>query len=401
MTDHTSGRTSGHSERVRALLRRVPLIDGHNDLPGAIRKRNFYDFGSCDIAHPQPDLMTDIPRLRAGRVGGQFWSVFVPSTLQGDAAVAATLEQIDAVHAMVRRYPEDLELATSADDVERAFGSGRIASLIGMEGGHSVACSMGTLRMMYTLGARYMTLTHNDNVPWADSATDEAKHDGLTSFGEEIVREMNRLGMLADCSHVAPATMADALRVSEAPVIFSHSSCRALSDHPRDIPDEILRRLPANGGVAMVTFVPEFVSQECADWKNDIDGEVRRRGLDPHDRATWREVRDDWARDHPRPKVTIAQVADHVDHVRDLAGVDHIGIGGDYDGVDVQPEGLQDVSRYPALLAELAGRGYDDDDLAKIAGGNVLRALREAEDVARRLQVAREPSRARIADLDS
>lgn len=347
-------------DRARAVLRDSPLIDGHNDLPDAMRGRGFYDFAKYDIARPQPELMTDIPRLRDGQVGGQFWSVYVPSSLQGDGAVTATLEQIDAVHRMVRLYPGVFELALTADDVERAFAAGRIASLIGIEGGHSIAGSLGTLRMMYALGARYMTLTHNDNVPWADSATDEPVHGGLTGFGEEVVAEMNRLGMLVDCSHVSPATMAGALRVSEAPVIFSHSSCRALCDHPRDIPDEILAGLPANGGVAMVTFVPQFVSQEYADWQRTPDSE----------------------RTDPWPEVTVSHVADHVDHVREVAGAGHIGIGGDYDGVRRQPRGLEDVSCYPALFAELVRRGYTDAELAGIAGGNVLRALRRAEQVA-------------------
>ena len=344
-------------DRARAVLRATPLIDGHNDLPIALRKRGFYDFATYDIARPQPELMTDIPRLRAGQVGGQFWSVYVPSSLQGDGAVTATLEQIDAVHRMVRRYPDVFALARTAGEVERAFAAGRIASLIGIEGGHSINGSLGTLRMMYALGARYMTLTHNDNTPWADAATDEPAHGGLTAFGEEVVAEMNRLGMLVDLSHVAPATMAAALRVGTAPVIFSHSSCRALCDHPRDVPDDVLAALPDNGGVAMVTFVPAFVSQAYADWAAaDADG--------------------------PPPEVTIGQVADHVDHVREIAGPAHIGVGGDYDGVGRQPRGLEDVSCYPALFAELARRGYSDAELAGIAGRNVLRALRRTEEIA-------------------
>jgi len=354
-------------ERAHAVLRGAPLIDGHNDLPYALRQRG-HDADEPDIARARPELMTDIPRLRQGRVGGQFWSVYVPSSLAGDAAVTATLEQIDAVHRMVARYPDVFALARTADEVERAFAGGRIASLIGMEGGHSIGGSLGVLRMMYALGARYMTLTHNDNTPWADSATDAPEHGGLTAFGEEVVAEMNRLGMLVDCSHVSAATMADALRVGTAPVIFSHSSCRAVCDHPRDVPDEILARLPANGGVAMVTFVPAFVSQEYADWVQARD----------RDGAPGYEER------HPPPEVTVAQVADHVDHVRDVAGPAHIGVGGDYDGVGRQPRGLADVSCYPALFAELARRGYTDAELAAIAGGNVLRALRGAERAAAR-----------------
>lgn len=391
-------------DRARAVLRDSPLVDGHNDLPHAMRGRGCYDFSRWDIAGPQPELMTDIPRLREGRVGGQFWSVYVPSSHQGDDAVSATLEQIDAVRRMVRLYPQVFELALTADDVEKAFASGRIASLIGMEGGHSIASSLGTLRMMYALGARYMTLTHNDNVPWADSATDERVHGGLTAFGGEVVAEMNRLGMLVDCSHVSADTMAGALRVSEAPVIFSHSSCRAVCDHPRDIPDEILTKLPANGGVAMVTFVPQFVSREYADWHAACMEEVRGQCPDPDDhealKRTYDETAPEFERRHPQPRVTVADVADHVDHVREVAGVAYIGVGGDYDGVAGQPEGLEDVSGYPALFAELARRGYSDEELAAIAGGNVLRALRGAEEVAVRLQGEREPSRTRIADVD-
>ena len=391
-------------ERAIAALRRTPLIDGHNDLPMAMRENSFYDFAACDIAKPQPELMTDIPRLREGQVGGQFWSVYVPSSLQGDAAVSATLEQIDAVYAMVRRYPDVFELAFTADDVYRAFARGKIASLLGMEGGHSIASSMGTLRMMHTLGVRYMTLTHNDNVPWADSATDEPLHGGLTVFGAEVVAEMNRLGMLVDCSHVAPDTMADALRVSEAPIIFSHSSCRAVCDHSRDIPDAILSKLADNAGVAMVTFVPQFVSQEYADWDAECTEEVRRRCPDPDDRTVWRATWEEVAASHEKagtiPRVTLSDVADHVDHMRDVAGVSHIGVGGDYDGVLYQPEGLEDVSGYPALFAELARRGYSDDELAGIAGRNVLRVLDRGEEVAVALQGRREPSRARLEDLD-
>lgn len=388
------------SDRVDAVLRRSPLIDGHNDLLHEMRRQTLYDFAATDIATRQTGLMTDIPRLREGRVGGQFWSVYVPSSPRHETAVTATLEQIDAAHAMVRRYADTFRLARTADEAEAAFADGRIASLLGMEGGHSIGCSMGTLRMMYELGARYMTLTHNDNVPWADSATDDPAHGGLTAFGEEVVREMNRLGMLVDCSHVAPDTMAAALRVTEAPLLFSHSSCRALCDHPRDVPDEILAKLPHNGGVAMVTFVPQFVSQEYAEWNAACGEEVRRWGGDPDNREDWSATAAAFERANPRPRVTLARVADHVDHVRDVAGVDHIGIGGDHDGVAFQPDGLEDVSTYPALFAELARRGYGDDELAAIAGGNVLRVLRGAEQVAGRLREEREPSRARIEDLD-
>ena len=368
-------------DRARALLTDHPVIDGHNDLPWELRTEAAYDLDARDISEPQPAQHTDIPRLRAGGVGGQFWSVFVPSTLQGDAAVSATLEQIDCVYALCARYPDTFELARTADEVERAIGAGRIASLIGMEGGHSIASSLGTLRMMYELGARYMTLTHNKNVPWADSATDVAAHGGLTDFGRDVVREMNRVGMLVDLSHVAPTTMADALDASEAPVIFSHSSARALCDHPRDVPDEILARLPANGGVCMVTFVPGFVSQECAEWGKAATIAARAAGFDPDDPASipfftaWRE-------DHPRPAATLAQVADHVEHVAKIAGIEHVGIGGDYDGTPFTSVGLEDVSCYPALIAELLDRGWSDADVAALTGGNILRALRGAEAAA-------------------
>jgi membrane dipeptidase len=329
------------------------------------------------VSQPQPTLDTDLPRLRAGGVGAQFWSVFVPSSLAGDAAVAATLEQIDAAYALIARYPADLALARTAAEVESAVTSGRIASLLGMEGGHSIACSLGVLRQMYALGVRYLTLTHNDNVPWADSATDEPAVGGLTDFGVEVVREMNRLGMLVDLSHVSADTMRAALDAAAAPVIFSHSSARALCDHPRNVPDDVLTRLAGNGGVCMVTFVPPFLTDDCRKWMEGA----------PSD-GSWEEVKQ-WCADNPPPPVTVHDVADHVAHVREVAGIRHVGLGGDYDGMPVRPQGLEDVSRYPVLLAELAGRGWSDDDLAALAGGNVLRVLRDAEDVAVRLQAGR------------
>ncbi len=368
-------------DRARALLSEHPVIDGHNDLPWELRTEVAYDLDARDVSRPQPAQHTDIPRLRAGGVGGQFWSVFVPATLQGDDAVSATLEQIDCVYALCARYPETFELARTADDVERAIAAGRIASLIGMEGGHSIASSLGTLRMMSELGARYLTLTHNNNVPWADSATDEAVHGGLTDFGRDVVREMNRIGMLVDLSHVAATTMSDALDVTEAPVIFSHSSARALCDHVRDVPDEILARLPANGGVCMVTFVPGFVAQACANWGRAATTAAKAAGHDPNDPASipfftaWRE-------EHPRPDATLSQVADHVEHVAQVAGIEHVGIGGDYDGTPFTTVGLEDVSCYPALIAELLGRGWSDPDVAALTGGNILRTLRGAEAAA-------------------
>jgi len=384
---------------IRALLAGAPLVDGHNDLLWEMRERVAYDFAAIDIAAGAPALMTDVPRLRAGGLGAQFWSVYVPSDLPGDTAVTATLEQLDGLHAMVARYPDDLELALTADDVDRVVASGRIACLAGMEGGQSIGASLGALRMMYALGARYMTLTHNHTNAWADSATDEPQHDGLSAFGEEVVREMNRLGMLVDLSHVAPSTMHDALRVTDAPVVFSHSSARAVCDHPRNVPDDVLALLPVNGGVCMVTPVPGFVSQEVADlWLEDA-AERRRLEVElpdaPDEVAVQMENR---RAGRAVPRVTVAQVADHVDHVREVAGVDALGVGGDYDGVQSMPVGLEDVSTYPVLFAELRRRGYSDDELRRIAGRNVLRVLRAAEDVARAQRARRGPSLARITD---
>ena len=386
---------------IRDLLAGAPLVDGHNDLLWEMRKQAGYDFARIDIAAAAPSLQTDLPRLRAGGLGAQFWSVYAPSDLPGDQAVTATLEQLDGLHEMVRRYADQLELAGTADDVDRIAADGRIASLAGMEGGQSIGCSLGALRMLYALGARYMTLTHNHNNPWADSATDEPEHDGLTAFGEEVVREMNRLGMLVDLSHVAPATMHAALRVTEAPVVFSHSSARALCEHPRNVPDDVLALLPDNGGVCMVTPVPGFLSQEIADtWKTDHLEEQRLQGEYRDAPAEVEAQMEKRRAGHSFAAVTVAQVADHVDHVRDIAGIASVGIGGDYDGVPFMPEGLEDVSTYPVLFAELRSRGYSDDELRRIAGRNVLRALRRAEHVAHDLQSQRGPSLARIADLD-
>lgn len=388
-------------ERARALMREVPLIDGHNDLPWSLRQQVGYDLDRIDLTVRQPRLHTDLPRLAEGQVGAQFWSVYVPARLQGQAAVTATLEQIDAVHELVRRFPQRFEIARTADDIERIFRSGKVASLIGMEGGHSIDASLGTLRMMHRLGARYLTLTHSRNVPWADSATDTPARGGLSPFGEAVVREMNWLGMLVDLSHVSPQTMHHALRVSEAPVIFSHSSARALCDVPRNVPDEVLRLLPANGGLVMVTFVPGFVSPEVAAWERRFE-EARARWREQFvddeneirvEAARWRSV-------NPPPRATLAQVADHIDHVRRVAGIDHVGIGSDFDGIDQGPEGLEDVSRFPSLVAELLRRGYSDTDVKKVIGLNLLRVLRTAEQVATRLQRTRPPSMATISDLD-
>jgi membrane dipeptidase len=367
---------------ARDLLRRVPLVDGHNDLPWAIRAGFGSDPVLAALTRPVRETQTDLPRLSEGGVAAQFWSVYVPGTLTGDAAVTAVLEQIDIVHRMIQAYPEHLELALTAADVQRAFAAGKIASLLGAEGGHSIASSLGVLRALYGLGVRYMTLTHNSNVGWADSATDTPDAGGLTDFGRAVVREMQRIGMLVDLSHVAPSTMRDALDVAGAPLIFSHSSARALCDHPRNVPDEVLARLAVNGGVCMVTFVPAFVSPECAAWQAGLLAELDRRGLDRRDMSAWDAVAPEWEAAHPVPEATLTQVADHIDHVRAVAGIDHIGIGGDYDGSAAMPTGLSDVSGYPALFAELLTRGWTEPDCAALAGGNLLRVLRDAENAA-------------------
>jgi len=372
-------------ERARRLVREVPVFDGHNDYPWQVRELAKGDIAALDLRQPQPKLHTDFPRLAKGGVGAQFWSVYVPSTLQGTTAVSATLEQIDIVHRMVARYPDRLELALTAADVEGIQKAGKIASLIGIEGGHSIDASLGTLRMMYRLGARYMTLTHSLNVPWADSATDKPAHSGLTPFGESVVREMNRLGMLVDLSHVSPDTMADALRVTTAPVIFSHSSAKALANVPRNVPDDILTQVTKNGGVVMVTFVPGFISQEVADYNTRETAERARltavTGSTPEtiDRGveTWRAA-------NPAPRATLIQVADHIDHIRKVAGIDHVGLGGDFDGITQVVMGLEDVSTYPDLIAELLRRGYSDEDVKKITGRNILRVFKRAEQMAGR-----------------
>jgi membrane dipeptidase len=377
-------------ERAQQLHQQVPLIDGHNDYPWALRENAARDLDKLDISKPQPSIMTDIARLRAGGVGGQFWSVYVPAELQGQSAVTATLEQIDIVHRMMRKYPDTFELALTADDVERIFKKGKIASMIGMEGGHSIDNSLGALRMFYRLGARYMTLTHSLNVPWADSATDTPVLNGLSPFGEDVVREMNWLGMLVDLSHTSPDTMADAIRVSEAPVIFSHSSARALNDVPRNVPDDILKLLPKNGGVVMVTFVPGFLSPEVAAWgKLQTDEENRLKAQFPTNPEAVKSGLADWIKTHPAPRATVADAANHIDHIRQVAGIDHIGLGGDFDGITSVPQGLEDVSKYPSLTAELLRRGYKDEDIKKILGLNILRVMREVERVSARQQKTR------------
>ncbi|WDO11011.1 dipeptidase [Streptomyces murinus] len=387
-------------DEARALLREFPVVDGHNDLPWALREKAGYDLDRLDIAgHQHGHLHTDIPRLREGGVGAQYWSVYVPAE-QPDP-VAATLEQIDCVRQLLDRYQADLAPALTAADMEAARGEGRIASLMGAEGGHSIANSLGTLRGLYALGVRYMTLTHNSNVDWADSATDTPRANGLTAFGREVVREMNRLGMLVDLSHVAPSTMRDALDASTAPVVFSHSSARAVCDHPRNIPDDVLERLPANGGVAMVTFVPKFVLQAAVDWTAEADENMRAHGLHHLDTtAEAMKVHRAFEERTPRPIATVPVIADHLDHMREVAGIDHLGIGGDYDGTAFTPDGLSDVSGYPNLLAELLDRGWSRADLAKLTWQNSVRVLGAAEDVARDLRSKQAPSNATIESLD-
>ena len=402
--NNNAGGQSPALQQAIELLESSPLIDGHNDLPWQYRDRVDNRLEAIDITRdtrevePRP-LHTDIPRLREGRVGGQFWSVYVPGDIRGADAVMAQLEQIDLARRMIMRH-EDFRLATTASEVEAAFNDGKIASLLGMEGGHVLNNSLATLRLYHELGARYLTLTHNQTNDWADSATDTPRHDGLSDFGREVVREMNRLGMLIDLSHTHPKTMHDALDTSEAPVIFSHSSAHGLTPHPRNVPDEVLDRLPENGGVIMVTFVPSFVSEAVQQWWANKQAEQKRlETLHPGEPEQVEARLEAWEEDHPRPPATIADVADHIDYIRDRIGVEYIGIGGDYDGIRTLPEGLEDVSTYPALFAELFRRGYGEAELKAIAGGNILRVMRAAEAVAARLQQAREPSDDRFEDF--
>ncbi|WP_030672657.1 dipeptidase [Streptomyces sp. NRRL B-1347] len=389
-------------DRARSLLAEFPVVDGHNDLPWALREKAGYDLDRLDVAADQTGrLHTDLARLRAGGVGAQYWSVYVRTDMAGDDAVSATLEQIDCVRRLLDRHPAELRRALTAADMEAARAEGRIASLMGAEGGHSINNSLATLRALYALGVRYMTLTHNDNIAWADSATDAPGVGGLSAFGHEVVREMNRLGMLVDLSHVAATTMRAALDTSEAPVIFSHSSARAVCDHPRNVPDDVLERLPANGGVAMATFVPKFVLQAAVDWTLAADDNMRAHGfhhLDTTPEAM--KVHAAFEESTPRPIATAATVADHLDHMREVAGIDHIGIGGDYDGTAFTPSGLDDVSGYPNLVAELLDRGWSAPDLAKLTWQNAVRVLGAAEDVARDAQARRGPSIATLEQLD-
>jgi membrane dipeptidase len=356
----------------------VAVVDGHNDLPWRLRELCGYDLAAVDLVNGEPRVCTDLPRLRAGGVAGQFWSVYVPCALAGDAAVTATLEQVDFVNQLAAAFPDDLRLCRTADEVVAAIGAGRIASLMGMEGGHSINESLGTLRMMHALGVRYMTLTHNENVPWADSATDEPVLGGLNEFGRDVVHEMNRMGMFVDLSHVSADVMRDALKATSAPVIFSHSSARGICDHPRNVPDDVLGSLAGNGGVCMVTFVPQFISQAWADWYFESLDVVRDRGGDPRRFEDANPVLEERLGLAPPPP-TVVDVADHIDHVREVAGANHVGIGGDFDGTISFPAGLEDVSGYPRLFDELRSRGYSEGELEKIGSENVLRAMRDME----------------------
>jgi membrane dipeptidase len=403
MADMLGTAPHGHDDllaRARDLLRAHPLVDGHNDLPWEAREQTGYDFEALDISGRLTTTQTDLPRLADGGVGAQFWSVFVPSTLQGDSAVTATLEQVDGVHRMIGSYADRLALARTADEVEAATATGRVASLLGAEGGHSIGCSLGTLRMLHVLGVRYLTLTHNDNTPWADSATDVPVVGGLSEFGREVVREMNRLGMMVDLSHVAPTTMRAALETADAPVIFSHSSALALCDTPRNVPDDVLAALPANGGTCMVTFVPEFVSPDTAAWRVEAAAAAAEVGVDARDWQAFGRFTAGWQLQHPKPPATIEQVVAHVEHVREVAGIDHVGIGGDYDGTDTFPIGLEDVSGYPRLVAALLERSWSEADAAKLVRGNTLRVMRDVEAVALDLQSTRAPSLRTFAELD-
>jgi membrane dipeptidase len=386
---------------ARRVLRTTPLVDGHNDLPWRIREDTLMprDVEAYDLRQPTPGH-TDIARLRRGMVGAQFWSIYIPGEIRDSGYARVQLEQFDIARRVIAKYPA-LQWTTTAAGIRRAFAARRIGSLLGLEGGHAIENSLGVLRVYYELGARYMTLTHNVTLDWADAALDEPKHGGLTPFGEEVVREMNRLGMLVDLSHVSPGVMSDALNVTEAPVIFSHSAARALVDHRRNVPDSILARLPKNGGVVMVPFVTSFVSAALRAWDDSVAA-VRRMAqqqLGGDSAAVRREV-DAWSARLPRPRVTIADVADHIDHIRKVAGVDHVGIGSDFDGITDTVEGLEDVATFPALFAELARRGWKEAELRKLAGENILRALAQAERVAARLRLARAPSLKTIRQLD-
>jgi len=394
--------TDPHMARARRVLSTTPLVDGHNDLPWAIREATTapHDVEAYDLRKKTPGH-TDLDRLKKGMVGAQFWSIYIPGEIKDSGYARVQLEQFDIARRVIAKYPERLQWALTSGAIRSTFKAGKIGSLLGLEGGHAIENSLGALRVYYDLGARYMTLTHNVTLDWADAALDSAKHGGLTNFGREVVHEMNRLGMLVDLSHVSPGTMSDALDVTEAPVIFSHSGSRALVDHPRNVPDSILARLPKNGGVVMVPFVTSFVSKEVKEWadaQTAATSEARARlGTDT---AAVRRAVDDWTTAHPQPKATLGQVADVIEHVRKVAGVDHVGIGSDFDGITDLVVGLEDVSKFPDLFAELSRRGWADADLRKLAGENLLRVLKQAETVSARLKKERPPSTKTIQQLD-
>lgn len=381
--------TRAELQRVDRILRHTPLIDGHNDLPWAIRSDHNNDLTAVDLNSDTrtltPALHTDIPRLRQGRVGAQFWSVYVPASLKGLAATQATFEQIDLTRRMIARYPRAFAFADSADDIVRIHRSGRIASMFGMEGGEAINNNLALIREFRASGVLYMTLTHSANTDWVDSATDAPRHGGLTPFGEDVIREMNRVGMLVDLSHVSAEAMRDALRVSTAPVIFSHSSAFAITPHPRNVPDDVLELVRENGGVVMVNFFPAFTDNAVREWGSRRNGEeARLRALNPGAPTAVTEGMAAWTAANPRPPMPLSGIADHIEHIARVAGRDHVGIGSDYDGVPFLPEGLDGVEDYPALFVELMRRGWSDADLAKLAGGNLLRVLRTAERVAAR-----------------
>lgn len=390
--------------RAKRILASTPLVDGHNDLAWAIRESATapMDVASYDLRQ-RTRGHTDLDRLRKGMVGAQFWSIYVPGEVKDSGFARIQLEQFDIARRFIAMYPERLELALTAQDVRDSFKRGRIGSLLGMEGGHAIENSLGALRAYYALGARYMTLTHNVTLDWADAALDTPKHNGLTEFGKEVIREMNRLGMMVDLSHVSPGVMSDALDVTESPVIFSHSDARALVDVPRNVPDSILRRLDKNGGVVMVTFVPTFISGKMSAYEAKLNEAQRQAKLKlaANDQAGLRAATAAWTAANPAPVVTLSHVADHIEYIRKVAGADHVGIGGDFDGISVVIKGLEDVSTYPALFTELIHRGWSDDDLKKLAGENVLRVLKRNEEVAARLQKSRQPSTKTISQLDA
>jgi membrane dipeptidase len=379
------------SDEARRIHQDALVFDGHNDLPWVLRQRgNHFQMKYSFLKEPQKGGHTDIPRLRAGNVGAQFWSAWVPvETAKKGTSVKTTLEQIDIIHRMIRDNPDVFEMAATADDVVRIHKSGKIASMIGIEGGHSIDNSLGVLRLYYTLGARYMTLTHTETIDWADSATDEAKHHGLTAFGEEVVREMNRLGMLVDISHVSPETMRHAIRVSRAPVIASHSSAWAIAQHPRNVPDDVLKLVAQNNGVVMVNFYSGFIVPEAARITQDMFGVYRMMKAKYPKEEEFKAAFGQWRKEHPTPKGRLGILVDHIDHIVKVAGIDHVGLGSDYDGITEVPEGLEDVSTYPRITQELLRRGYKKEDIQKILGGNILRVLRQAEEVAKKLQASK------------